>query len=685
MRQRKTGIVLTSILLLFAACKGESPTAPPVTGTLPNGGGTTPPAGVSLTITTSNENPLVDSKSIITATVKDANGNPVPNGTAVEFVATGLQGAVFEDTGTAATIRTTTNGVASATLTSTTAGSTHVTVTVNNVTRAVDITFKTKPIEQQPPSTAPTITSVTPTLGRPSGGEQITITGTNFTEPVRVLFDVGRATPVEAFVTSVTPTTITAITPAVDLGAGQELAATVKVITRAGTASEQATTAVPFTFRNTVLTPIVYTVTPNSGPINGGTRVTIFGEGFQDPVQVLFGTAEARVIDVKFGQILVEAPDGRSTSPNGSGPVTGPVNVTVVNVTANKRSTLEAAFAYKSKMQITTVQPLTGSALGGTDVTIDGVGFDQPLLVTFNGVPATVLSVSGTRIRARTGPAPFPCAPPVTSPSIFVTNTDNGDTDAWGDDPNEISQFAYIPVRAQIVSTTSPVAPGGTLTVSVENPGVGALGTANVRFSLGGTTLIPSPATINSGTGTQTFTIAVPTSGFTFPTVACTTSGGAPGTQLGNASLPLSFSNITTLCAGDTVTVVVTPPGPNACTQAPPQAAVTTPANGACANAVATIGSSSTTNIIVRNNATAGGQTLTVTPGAISGADAAQFTIAPTTQQSAAPGGTSTFTVTFTPTGTAGSRTASVNFTTNDPLNPTLPVCITGTANPPAP
>ena len=52
----------------------------------------------------------------------------------------------------------------------------------------------------QPPSTTPTITTISPSTGRPQGGEQVTINGTNFISPVRVLFDPGMgATPKEAF------------------------------------------------------------------------------------------------------------------------------------------------------------------------------------------------------------------------------------------------------------------------------------------------------------------------------------------------------------------------------------------------------------------------------------------------------------------------------------------------------
>src|SRR5215210_7588481 len=108
-RQRKSWIVLMAVLLLFAACKGESPTAPPPGGGIPPGG-TTPPTGVNLVLTTSSANPLVDSTVTVTATVTN-NGQPVPNGTAVEFSSSA---GVLNGGGTS-TIKTTTNGVATVT------------------------------------------------------------------------------------------------------------------------------------------------------------------------------------------------------------------------------------------------------------------------------------------------------------------------------------------------------------------------------------------------------------------------------------------------------------------------------------------------------------------------------------------------------------------------------------------
>jgi hypothetical protein len=464
-----------------------------------------------------------------------------------------------------------------------------------------------------------------PSVGKPQGGDIIRITGTNFIAPLRVLFDTGGATPVQAVIANSGTNFIDVVTPAVNLGAGQQLKASIIVLTQVGSTAEQRVVAADaFTFRNTTLTPIVYSLSPTSGPINGGTRITIFGEGFQAPVQVFFGSAEAQVVSVDFGQIIVMAPDGRSTNPDGSGTVTGPVAVTVVNINSNTRATSPQQFRYVAKMQITAISPLIGPAVGGTDVTIDGVGFDAPVQVLIGTAPpveAQVIRVSGTQILIRTPAAGNACSGG--QGAITVTNVENGDN------ATSNNVFTFVGVAPQILSATSPVTAGNTITAIVQNPGVGPLGTASIRFALGnGTsggsfTIIPSPSTINAGTGNQNFSVAVPLTGFTFPTTSCTTGGGLPGTIQIGTDVPLTF----------------------------------------------------------RNNAAAGSQSLTVNAGTPTGTNAADFTVSPPTT-TIPPGGSGTFTVTFTP-GAAGPRSATIPFTTNDPSNASFNICVQG--NQPAP
>ena len=522
---------LLALILIFGGCKAESPTTPTVTSPGAPSGGVTPPTNATINLTVSNANPLVNSNVVITATVTQNNQN-VPNGTAVQFSTTL---GTFTDTGTTITIRTTTNGVATATLTSATAGTATITATVNNVSKSTTVTFSTQPVTQPPPSTTPTVTSITPTTGRPEGGDVITITGTNFNGPIRVLFDLGNGTVKEAFVNSFTSTQIIAVTPRIDLAAGTTQAADVIVITQAGTAGEQRVVkASAFTFASAVLTPVIRALQPTSGPIDGGTRITITGDAFQQPVQVFFNSAEAQLISVTFNTIIVMSPRASDTTPNGSGVVTGPVDVTVKNINSNKSTTFSGGFRYVSKMAITTAAPTAGPFTGGTRITIDGVGFDDPLAVvisagTGGGIAAQVIRVSATEVVAITsGVQPSGCSD-IAGP-ITVTNTANGDS-ATG------PVFTFrIPKPLITNIAPNPTSIGATVNVTVLN----AVGFA--RITIGGVAATISGQTDN-GNGTTTFAVVVPST-VQLNTVSCPAGGTAPAPT----AFDVTYTSATTGC-----------------------------------------------------------------------------------------------------------------------------------------
>ncbi|MEA2165362.1 MAG: hypothetical protein QOK37_3489 [Thermoanaerobaculia bacterium] len=683
-KQRIIFLALLALLALFAGCKGESPTAPPpITGTGGTGTGTgttQPPVGASIALVASNATPLTGSTSTITATVTQNNA-PVPNGTAVEFSTTSVNANFTDTTDNPTTlIRTTTSGVAKATVTASSAGPVIVNVTVNNVTKSITVTFSDPIIPITPPSNAPSISTVTPVSGLPTGNQQVVITGNNFRTPVRVLFDPGSGTAAkEAFVTNVTPTQITVISPAFDLGVSQQLVVGITVIVEAGLPTEQRVSkAAAFTYTAPVLTPVFRAVSPTSGPIDGGTRVAIIGDAFEAPVQVFFGSAQAQVLSVTFHEIDVISPTARETNPNGSGTVTGPVDIKILNVNSGKSVTAPAGFRYVNKMQITSVSPTFGSALGGTNILIDGIGFTDGAVVDVGDFRASVIKVTGTEVTARTSPIASPCSGTGRLP-VTVTNIDNGDSATFP------AVFSYIGVPALITSVSPASAPnpssGSTLalTVNVQNPGIGLLGTANVAFTVGGQPTNTTPQTISIGTGTQAFSVVMQP--VTLPTVSCTI-GGFPGTQLGQVSLPIVFTNQTTGCTATVANAItITPPGANPCVR--PPTGSTSPSGASCAippNATVAPGPGHQTTTTITVNNAPNAQPLDVTSVTISGANSAEFSIAPSSAPAIPGGGSATFTLTFTPA-SVGAKTASVTFASNS-ATPIPPVCVTATADP---
>lgn len=555
-KQRIIFLALTAALALFAGCKGESPTAPPpITGTSGTGtgsgtGGTPPPVGASIVLTASTTTPFTGSTSTITATVTQNNA-PVPNGTAVEFSTT-TTNATFTDTSDAPTtlIRTTTNGIAKATITSTTAGPVIVNATVNNVTKSITLTFQDPVIPPIPPSTAPTISAVTPNTGLPTGNQTVVIIGTNFRIPVRVLFDPGSGQAAkEAFVTNVTPTQISVITPAFDLGVSQQLVVSITVIVEAGTPTEQRVTkASAFTYTAPVLTPVFRALAPTSGPIDGGTRVTITGDAFESPIQVFFGSALAQVLNVQFHSIDVITPAARDTSPNGSGAILGPVDVKILNVNSGKSVVATGAFRYVNKAQITAITPDQGPFTGGTRFVIDGTGFNEPVTVYLDGIAASVIKVTATQITGiSNGIAVAGCAD--STGAVIVTNVDNGDQ-ATG--PNWI----YRVFKPAIVGVTgtggAPLAPGSSADIRVAN----AVGIP--RISIGGIGASISAQTPNAD-GTTTFTVTVPAS-LKFEQLAC--AGGGSAAQ--PTAFDVNYTSLTTTCTDTLVKglTILPPVGP---------------------------------------------------------------------------------------------------------------------------
>lgn len=264
----------------------------------------------------------------------------------------------------------------------------------------------------------PCILGVAPTFTRPSGGDVIALTGINFRSPARVFVTVD-SRAIEAQVISVTQSKVQFIAPAIDMNGKQLLTTSIYAIFDSGTPREwKATSFIPLVYQDLTLTPVIVAVSPASGPLVGGTRVTIFGEGFQEPLQVFFGDQQAQVINVSFSQIVVIAPAGSRV---------GPVDIRVVNINSNTNTTARDAYRYLDSMRITSITPNTGPSIGGTRVTIRGSGFTDLVAITIAGHVALPIRVSGTEIVAITTPivGTQPCVN-VAGP-VIVTSIENGD------------------------------------------------------------------------------------------------------------------------------------------------------------------------------------------------------------------------------------------------------------------
>jgi hypothetical protein len=158
--------------------------------------------------------------------------------------------------------------------------------------------------------------------------------------------------------------------------------------------------------------PIATSVSPNSGPVAGGTVVSITGTGFTNGATVTFGGTAASAVNV-VGSTTITATTPAHAS--------GQVNVVVRNPNTQS-STLPNAFTYAAAPAptVSTVSPTSGTAAGGTPVTISGTNYVSGATVTFGGTTATGVIVNSSSSISATTPAHAAGAV-----NVVVTNPDS--------------------------------------------------------------------------------------------------------------------------------------------------------------------------------------------------------------------------------------------------------------------
>jgi hypothetical protein len=379
------------------------------------------------------------------------------------------------------------------------------------------------------------VSSVSPSVGDAAGGQTVTILGGGFAAPVQVTFGGAAAT-----VRSVSPSQIVVVTPsAAAAGApvvvGQTSTVNVAVTNHANQVNEMSDSIDRgFTYSlggGPGGPPSVFSVNPASGGNEGGTRVVITGTGFVAPLQVLFGRGtsasnfdgvEGTVVSVSPSEIVALTPPARALGQNLTNQL---VDVLVKEPGSGFSGVGSQQFKYGSKVQITAMGPGGGSYLGGTQVIIQGSGFEGPVAVSFQfsnpnvSVAQQVRSVSGNQIVILTSPAPLPTSCPtnglVSASSVTVVNINTGDSDTAN-----IGFNAQIPLPA----------------ITGINPNLGAAGTnatisgrgfspQNVGVTFGPSGTGSSAQVLSSSTEAINLVVPQPPPGFTFTTQPCGTGG----------------------------------------------------------------------------------------------------------------------------------------------------------------
>ncbi|WP_283779602.1 IPT/TIG domain-containing protein [Nocardia sputi] len=314
----------------------------------------------------------------------------------------------------------------------------------------------------------PTLSNVAPRFGPETGGNTVTLTGTNLTRTIAVRFG---ATPATSF-TVVSDTQITAVAPA---GTGT---VAITVTSPGGTSNFVAYGYTP--------PPTLSNVAPRFGPETGGNTVTLTGTDLTRTIAVRFGRTPATSFTVVSDTQVTAVAPART-------------GIAAVNVTTPGGTSNFVAYGYTPVPTLATVAPRSGPTTGGNTVTLTGTGFTRTTAVRFGATPATSFTVvSDTQITA---------VAPARTGTVAVTVTSPGGTS------NGVSYtFVPAPTLATVVPGSGPATGGNAVTLT----GTGFTGATAVRFGATSATsfTVVSDTQITAvapaGTGTAAGTVSTP-------------------------------------------------------------------------------------------------------------------------------------------------------------------------------
>jgi Chitobiase/beta-hexosaminidase C-terminal domain/IPT/TIG domain/Domain of unknown function (DUF4091)/Family of unknown function (DUF6067) len=334
-----------------------------------------------------------------------------------------------------------------------------------------------------------TVTSLSPSQGVAAGGNTVTITGTHFSAGATVLFS---NTPASNVVVN-SSTSIMATAPA---GSGT---ANVTVTTSQGTSATNGSDL--YTYE---VPPTVSGISPASGPIAGGTSVTVSGTGFISGMTVQFGGNTATNVAVNSSTSLT------ATSPAGSVLSGGMINVTVTTVNGLSAIVGADQYNYTSPVTVTSLSVHTGPPAGATQVVITGTDFTGATAVRFGGNAAASFTVnSATQITANS---------PAGGGTVDVTVT----TPPYSSAPAPADQFSYT---AAVV---------GGVFAALPTTAVGSTSTAqNISITLQSASAISHITVPKAQNGVQEFTVG---------TVTGCSIGGSSNASGTVCTVPITFS-----------------------------------------------------------------------------------------------------------------------------------------------
>lgn len=348
------------------------------------------------------------------------------------------------------------------------------------------------------------ISAVVPALGTTGGGEIVTITGAGFEPGATVLF--GDSPGGYVFVEA--PEQLLVMTPAHAAGRVD-----VRVEVPGGDAGVLES---GYEFASPVH---IDAVEPPSGPAAGGTPVEIIGGGFTPDAVLLIGGLPAIAPHVLGDdRIIAIAPPGPP----------GPADIHVTTSAGGGK--LDAGYRYTSAPVVDTLDPWSGTALGGTALTIAGQALPADTEVWIEGQAATVFDPGdGHSVTVLT-----PGGPP--GPADVLVATADGATLLPG-------AFTYVTATPELTVWNLWPHQGAQMggeTVTMTVTGLGSTEDVTVRFG-------STPATVLS-VAPEAATVVVRTPPFAAPGVVdVAVTAGAQEATLPDAFTILPLLDVTSI------------------------------------------------------------------------------------------------------------------------------------------
>jgi hypothetical protein len=218
---------------------------------------------------------------------------------------------------------------------------------------------------------APVVTGISPSSGSTAGGTSVTISGSGFAGASAVSFG---SQPASSFTVN-SDSSISAVAPA-------EAAGIVNIMVTSPSGVSTVNSADQFSF---LAPPVVTAVSPAMGSTAGGKKVTIRGANFSGATSVTFGPNAASGFTVNSNSSIT------ATAPAGSA---GTVNIWVTTSAGTSATVTADQFTYMAAPVVTGISTSSGSAAGGTQVTISGYSFTGATSVTFGTRAATSFTVN---------------------------------------------------------------------------------------------------------------------------------------------------------------------------------------------------------------------------------------------------------------------------------------------------